>query len=417
MFPFSGITNLILQTLLNSSESGFVLLLLGAVLLLVNLQYKRMAQNSQRLLDLPPEPVWPITLMATFFGVIGGFLGSYLLIIVGISVFEVGIMYLWVAAIGLMLIQQRFLCFAYAGGLIALSNIIFGFPRISIPHVMGLVAILHLVEALLIFFSGHLNAFPIYVRTPSGQLAGGFNLQKFWPLPMAALTVWILPNDEVLRNAVDMPQWWPLIKTELYRGVEGVAYTIMPFVVALGYGDIAIIESPKRKTRRAALELGLYSMVLLILAVYAGREPMLALLPALFGPLGHEFLIHLGQRREMGGTPIYKAPERGIMILHLLGNSPLKKLGLKGGDILLTLEGVEVNDEYQVRGILLEAGKNLEIEYLSGPRRKYHKSVLQRDEGETLGFVPVPQWYENSYVEVRGSFSLLSRWWKRWKNR
>lgn len=417
MFPFRDITYLMMQTLLRSPDSSIILMLLGAVLLLVNIQYKRLSQASQRLLDLPPQPVWPITLMATFFGVVGGFLGSYLLIIVGISVFEVGIMYLWLAAIVLMLIQQRFLCFAYAGGLISLSSLVLGFPRISIPHVMGLVAILHLVEALLIFLSGHLHAFPIYVKTRSGQLVGGFNLQKFWPLPMAALTLWILPNEEVLRDAVAMPEWWPLIKTELYRGVDGVAYTIMPFVVALGYGDIALIESPRRKTRRAALELGLYSLVLLILAIFAGYEPMLAILPALFGPLGHEVLIYLGQRRELGGVPIYKAPERGVLILDLLRDSPLKRLDLQAGDILLAINGVEVNDEYQVRSILREAGKNLELEYLSGPRKKYHRTMLQRGEGEPLGFVPVPAWYENSYVEVKGSLSLLSRWWKRWRNR
>jgi len=81
-----------------------------------------MTKTSFYLLGTPGESPWRLTLSAALFGILGGFLGSCLLILIGISVNEIGGIYLLLTALGLMLIQQRFLCFAYAGGVLSLSS-------------------------------------------------------------------------------------------------------------------------------------------------------------------------------------------------------------------------------------------------------------------------------------------------------
>lgn len=387
------------------------------IVILVGFQYKRMARNKSYQFNLPEEPVWRPTLIAAFFGLGGGIIGSFLMILVGVSVLEVGVNYLWLTAIALMFIQQRFLCFAYAGGVLSLAKLIFGVPELSIPQLMALVAILHMVESILILFSGHLGAVPAYIKAHDGRVVGGYNLQKFWPLPLVALAAWIYPNTEALQGAVHMPDWWPLIKPELLRGSGETVYMMMPVVAALGYGDIALTALPKDKTYRSALELAGYSLILLTLAITASYYPALAFLPALFGPFGHEFLIYVGQKRELRGKPAFVPPERGIMILDTLQDSPLKKAGVKPGDILLSLNGIPVNSEYQVETLLLDAGKVVEIEYLSGKRRSFRRALVNRGFGKPLGFIPVPNWYEHSYMEVTGSVSFLKGLWQRLINR
>jgi len=409
MFPFKALLPMMMKSFLSLVTDW----IFWVIVLLVAMQYKRMARTSQQIFDLPEESIWPPVILATLFGMAGGFLGSILLITVGISVLELGISYLWITAVALMLIRQRFLCFAYAGGVLSLSKIIFGFPAVSVAQIMGLVAILHMIESLLILFSGHLAPIPVYVRMREGRVVGGFNLQKFWPLPIVALLAWIIPNQEVIRDAVAMPDWWPLIKTELLQGTGEPVYMMMPVVAALGYGDIAITARPEAKTRRAALELAGYSLVLLMLAVGASYQPALAVIAALFGPLGHELLIHIGQRREMRGEPLFVPPERGVMVLHVLRQSPLKKAGIRSGDILLAINGIPVDNEYQIKDALLENRGRVEIEYLTGTRKQWESATLKMEPGEKLGFIPAPSRYETVYLEMSGSTSILRRWWDR----
>lgn len=409
MSVFIQLLPLLLQNLLSLFTNG----LFWVILLVVGVQYRRMYRVSQNMFHMADEPIWPVVLTVSLYGILGGIMGSVLLLLVGVSVLEVGLNYLWIVALILMFVQQRFLCFAYAGGVVAISNLLVGFPVVSIPHVMGLVAILHLVEALLIYLTGPLYPIPMYVKTKRGQVVGGYNLQKFWPLPLVALVAWYLPNQEVIQEAVKMPEWWPLLKTQLATGQGELMYMMMPVVAALGYGDIALSELPREKTSRSALELAGYSGVLLTLAILASHYPVLVVLPALFGPLGHELLILLGQQREMKKEPIFVPPLHGIMVLHVLRKSPLRKLGLKDGDIILKINGQELNEEYELHSLLLEAGEILEIEYLSGKGQKWHQGVVKREFGQPLGFIPVPRWHEGTYVEVTGSLSLVARWFKK----
>lgn len=414
MLPFAKLIPMMLSTFFSLIMDW----MFWVIVLIVAMQYRKMARTSEYLLNLPASSLWQPVIYATLFGILGGFLGSVLLITVGISVMELGIKYLWIVAVVLMLIQQRFLCFAYAGGVLSLSHLIFGFPQVSVAQIMGLVAILHMVEALLILFSGHLEPLPVYIKTSQGRVVGGFNLQKFWPLPIVALLAIMLPANEAVKSAVAMPDWWPLIKPELLQGTGEPLYMMMPVVAALGYGDIAVIAHPRDKTRIGALELAGYSVVLLALAVLASHVPQLALLAALFGPLGHEFIIYLGQRRELQGEPLFVQPEHGVMVLHVVRNSLFWKTGIRSGDIILALDGQPVADRYEINNYLLAAqGTAVSIEYLSGKRRQYISTHLKVKPGEILGYVPVPEDNETSYLEVSRSGSILRRWLKRIRGR
>lgn len=387
------------------------------IILIVSMQYRKMRRISQSLFRHPLDPVWPAVLLATLFGVLGGIVGSILMLLVGVSVLEVGLTYLWVVALVLMLIQQRFLCFSYAGGVIAISNLLFGFPQVSIPHVMGLVAILHLVEALLIYFTGPLFPVPVYLKTKEGQIVGGYNLQKFWPLPLVALVAWYLPNTEILVEAIKMPDWWPLIQTGVVKGQGELVYAMAPVLAALGYGDIAISQRPRQKTRRSAWELACYSLILLALAILASRNPAWAFLAAFFGPLGHEALIIIDQKRELSRKPIFVPPTQGIKVLHVLRKSPLYRLGVRSGDVILRINSQEVNVNSELYAILWEADNSLEIEYLSGNDQILRQEVLAYQRGEALGLIPIPQGQLEPYLHYSGSLSLLQRWWLKYFRR
>ena len=122
-----------------------------------------------------------------------------------------------------MLLSPRYLCFAYAGAYWPLSVWSLAIPRSSVPQLMALIAILHMVESLLILLSGRLNPMPVYVKYEN-QIRGGFNLQKFWPIPLIALVSAGIADPA---SGVMMPEWWPLLKD--YDGfVKDTTYTLLP---------------------------------------------------------------------------------------------------------------------------------------------------------------------------------------------
>ncbi len=380
-----------------------------AIVLVVAFQYQRLAAQKARNFGLPRDPVVKPVLMATGYGVLGGVVGSLLMLVVGIDLTETGIEYLWPLAIVLLLISPRFLCFAYAGGIISISYLLFGFPQVDVVQLMGLVAILHLVESLLILLSGHLGAVPVYFKTAGGRIVGGFTLQKFWPIPLVALMAGYPWADSIV-----LPGGLPLLQSGLASIDHGVIYSLMPVVAALGYGDMALARTPVEKSRWSALYLSLYSISLLILAILASKWGFFAYLAALFGPLGHELVIKVGREMELKGQPYFVPPGQGIKILDVVAGTPAYQAGLTGGDTILTINRHPVNNLAQLEENLHLGGFLVELEYVKARGSGLQREIIKLRWGEPLGVIPVPEGYEGFYMELREA-GLLRGFWKKIK--
>ena len=153
------------------------------VFVLVYRQYAKIRQYEQEFFGLKRINPLMETITSLVYGIGGGIVATVFFLLLGVSMSDAGVAYLWLAAILLMLINQRFLCFAYAGGLVGLVALFTGYPQIHIPTLMALVAVLHLVESLLIFVNGYHNASPMFFKHRSGKVVGGFALGSFGPCP------------------------------------------------------------------------------------------------------------------------------------------------------------------------------------------------------------------------------------------
>ena len=400
------------QIFLNIFRLEFILFFSFAVGI-VALLYRKMDGAKKQLYDLKAKKTggfWPEVLKATILGFIGGLIGSLLMVLAGVSLNSIGISYLWLLAIALFLVNPRYLCFSYAGGILSISYLLFGFPQIEVPQLMGLVAILHLVESLLILWSGHLGALPVYAYQAQGNVVGGFNLQRFWPIPLVIMMVVPYTATEMMPTGlISMPDWWPLIRSPLAAHPNSI-YAMLPVVAALGYGDLAVTDTPTGKSRWSAVRLAAYSVLLLFLAIMASYKPWVAWLAALFGPLGHELLILVGQQRELRGDPLYQWVPRGIMILDVYPSSVAAKMGLKSGDIVLAVNDYEVNNREE----LYHAGSinhyYLAVDYLR--EGNSHRTGGKIVPGEGLGIAWVPEPGDRAQVSFRGS-GVIMRWIKR----
>lgn len=386
------VDKVLLQTLLT---------LFVVMVLVVGWQYKRLQRMSEGLFYIEKNIYLRSTVTSTLFGIAGGILGSLLLLLFGIDLSGMGIVYLFIVAILLMLFHPRFLCFAYAGGLLCLSNILFGVPHIAVPQLLGLVAVLHMVESVLILVSGHLDPIPVYVRRNDGPVVGGFNLQKFWPIPLVA--VMSAAGVESSGITFSTPHWWPLMKTYTEMAPEA-GYALLPVLAILGYGEVATTAAPRVKARYSARNLFVFSLVLLFLAVLASHYPALSILPAVFAPLGHELVLWIGLKTESLGEPIFVMPETGVMILDVLPGSLAAVAGLASGDVVVSVNGVVVSNRRELQHILQFTWGRLNLEVRRGQQTRYFS--VQKRPREVLGIILVPESSADRYLSFAGDSRL-----------
>lgn len=380
------------------------------VVALVALQYRRMASIKEDFFGIKAGGVWRDVVTATGFGLAGGILGSVLMVVVGLTLNESGLVYLWPVAIFLMLINARFLCFAYAGGILALSKLLFGFPPVNIPQVLALVAILHMVESLLILVSGHLGAVPAYFKDRRGNVVGGFTLQKFWPIPIVALAV--VGAGGAAGQGVNMPEWWPLLKPGVAGDPENLVYALIAVVAGLGYGDLAIARTPREKSKLSSVFLAGYSIILLVLAVVSEASGIIALAAAIFSPLGHETVIHLGRKMEFTGAPLYAPHPEGLRVLDVIPGSRAWRAGIRSGDVLVSINGIPVHTRSQLEYALSYWMWAVELGYISMEDGTYRRELVPSPPaGQPLGLLPIPEGNERNYMELETA-GPLGRWWR-----
>lgn len=425
------LTPLMVNTILLSFLTPFFWL----VIIIVFMQYRRAVAIEKKLFGQPVNNVAEQTLYSVLLGIIGGLFGSFFLLLLGISLDNIGIVYLWPLAIILFLINPRFLCFAYAGGILSISSLLLqalqplwpamgdvpllaGLMEIHLPGLLALVSILHLTEAFLILLSGHYGASPIHFKDQTGRIVGGFSMQRFWPLPLTGLWALVVAEtSEMFVGGISMPEWWPLLGTVMeVGGGEKVVYLMVPLVAGLGYGDLAMTSHPRQKRVKTAFHLALYSLLLSLTAVASVYYPPVIVAAALIAPFGHEFLIKMGNTAELSAPSIFRSDSDGLQIMAVIPGSPAQRAGLRAGDRLLALNGYRLHSETELRRLyrplLSGSPASASISRGSGELVLSLAPADPDPDKPPYGLIFSPGPDTSIYVELKNS-SLLHKWRRR----
>lgn len=377
---------------------------------IVYLQIRRRAKTKEEMFQTQHTPVIGPVAVAVAAGMTGGVFCSILLLLLGVSVTEIGLAQMWVLALLLILIRQRFFCFAYAGGLISISHCMVHWPSVQVEQVLGLIAVLHFTEAFLVLFTGYRGALPLYLRDRSGNMAGGFLMQMTWPLPMLMLFPVDVSAAPIQTAFFLFPDWWPVLN----HGVtSNMIFMLVPVFVAIGYSDIAVCHNITQRVKQSAGLLFLYSGILLLLVVLTAGRGLWQLIPALFAPLGHEAMIQYGKQTEQCCHGYYQAPKKGISILDVQPGSPAAMAGLRREDRIYYLNGQPVENRQQFMEQQFLFSAEVLVEYVRKNKRKHCR--MQMKTGSQPGILIAPDENCCMYWEIGKDEGLLKLLYKKFE--
>lgn len=321
-------------------------------IIIIYAQYKKNLRLQEYIYGLPKTPLKNLVLTSVLSGLVAGILVSIPMTLLGVTFNEnMGIEYLLLISVCLMLIEPRFICFSYSGGVLALASLILGINSIDVAGVLVLVSILHLLESVLIYIDGYRGAVPVFFERKDGSVSGGFRMQRFWPIPIALILFagYGIPDA----GSVMTPNWWPLIKPpyiDISR-LEQVLFILAPMSAILGYSEFTSSYLPREKCRESAYKLAIFSIVLFFLSLASSRVYIFKYIAALFAPLGHEFLIRWERRLERNRESIFAPSDRGIRVLDTIPKGPAEKMGIQPGETILSINNIDVNNDEELDDI------------------------------------------------------------------
>jgi len=411
------------------------------VLFLILMQYRRVAAMEVKFYGRPLNKIGRQMLISIGLGLPGGLLAGVILLFLGLSLEQIGLYFVWPVALLLLLINPRYLCFSYAGGIVAVAVLAFrhlilplapglaaysvleSLLQIHIPALLVLIGLLHLVEAVLIYLGGHLGSSPLYLKRENGVVVGAFSLQRFWPLPLVALMVAVVAQSEIA--GVSMPQWWPILKSTLQPGEgQSLQYMLIPVAAGLGYADLALTSTPRERSAFSAKWLALYSVILLAVAIAAEYWPLFVVPGVFFAPLGHELLILYGNNREEKAAPRYGQKAEGVQLMLVIPDSAAAEAGLVTDDLICRVNGNPINSSTELLQaieesyflVLLEGKRGFDqfsyvlkkklaetgiadFPFKPGEQERVAHNPLHRS--AALGMIPVPATDSLVYAEIR----------------
>lgn len=373
-------------------------MLLPAYILFVYLirkQYERSEQLLDPRFEAYYKPLKQKVEESVFFGLLAGFAGSLISVAIGITVSSETFQYLFAVMLILMFINIRFVCFSYAAAILVFVNLVFHSPGLDVPSLLALAGIIHLMESVLVYFNSGKDSMPVFVRYGRG-IAGGYVIQKFWPVPVVFLTM-LLQGGNTGAGILGDTVWWPaFLQGKALAGLSSLALDCGLAVV--GYSNFALTKLPEKRSRETAYQIFAYSLILLACAYASVHIYFFKIVGAVALVALHEIIILYGRYREMHGEPLFLPSRQGVKILETLPGGHAERMGLKGGDTILSINGNAIRTEAGIAGILEDYPNFIWVSVLDdkGAERIFEFKCYPGGMGD-LGIIIVPRETEVTY--------------------
>ncbi|MGL4655194.1 MAG: hypothetical protein ACRCWM_04810 [Sarcina sp.] len=251
-------------------------------------------------------------------------------------------------------LASRYICFAYSGSILCLIILFIGQFANDIGidaaisakamSIVTLVGILHISEAILVFFDGA-KGIVYYYRDTESEIIGGYKLSRRWIIPL------------------------------------------LSFLTYTGYSAVSYYMPKEKKVKESALKIGIYGVVLICFARFAQGNYSLEMSTVVLMAVGHEFITGYVLKRN-DKAEIFISND-GISVLDSLKCGKAKEVGIEAADKITHVNGIKTNDAKFLEGII-----DNDVEDVVLTVRKYNGKIeqyeLKLESIDELGVVLVP---------------------------
>lgn len=339
-------------------------------------------------------------------GLVTGFFGGILTVRLGIYIDPEGLQAFLIAMAVLALFNHRFVNPSYAGGLICLYSLIFGYDKIHIPSVLVFIATIQVVESVLLYLTRKHDNIPVFIQH-NGQITGAFIKQKYYAVPFIFLSFSVAPYS-LLINKITV-KWGTLFNRDIGHISSGAAFFLIGAISVTSYSSVAIATPPEEKCRNDSVMFSIGGLILFVLALFSTETEALRWAGSVFALLYREVIYRIGLYMEKKKRPLYTAVQRGVRILEIIPGGPADKMKMKRGEIILNINGKPVQTEDGIRHILSSSPTFIwmHTEDPSG-RIKIYEYKCYPDGVNDLGVIFVPREWEVTYqLDEYENFTII----------
>lgn len=307
-------------------------------ILIVYLEKKNNAQLEENWLGFLKTRLKTRVLDAVLKGMVSGLIISIVIVVLGLYIEYQALLMLWAAAFLLMLFNYRYISFQYPAAFICILSLLFKWPEVNVPNLLVIAGLLIIAESILTRLYGYKDSIAVWEHEGDFKPYGVYILNHVWPIPLIILTI---PTAamEIVSISVNLPEWWPIIK----NNVANTTLVMVPYAALQSFSSHSSSHIPLVCVKEYSYWTAVTGIIVLILSIMAYHLILFQYVVPVIIVSSRELIYYYVQHGKGNKKKSFTPPWRGLRVLDIFDEMPGCIMGLRQGDIILSINGIDLN--------------------------------------------------------------------------